>query len=121
MDFDTAVETCLSKCFKFRGRARRAEFWWFVLFCVAVAPLSLILDDLAGNHDEPVVFLIYILAMFLPVLAASVRRLHDRNLSGWWALLYLLPVWGWIPIAILCLLPGTQGANRFGPDHTFRV
>ncbi|MCY4642540.1 MAG: DUF805 domain-containing protein [Gammaproteobacteria bacterium] len=120
MDFDTALETCLSKYFTFSGRARRAELWWFVVFYVAVSPIVLMFDVFA-NFEGPILWTIFSFAMIAPFLAVSVRRLHDRNVSGWWMLLNLVPIVGIIPTLILFILPGTKGANRFGPDYTFSV
>jgi uncharacterized membrane protein YhaH (DUF805 family) len=58
----------------------------------------------------------YALLVFLPSLAVSVRRLHDRDLSGWWILIGLVPVLGAILLLVWSCMEGTQGDNRFGPD-----
>ena len=56
------------------------------------------------------------LALFLPGLAVSIRRLHDRDKSGWWVLLAFIPLIGAIILLIWFIMRGTQGPNRFGPD-----
>jgi uncharacterized membrane protein YhaH (DUF805 family) len=92
----------------FQGRARRADFWWFVLFyIVAVIVLSMIGQAIGGPAQFLVV--LFYLAVIVPYIAAGVRRMHDTNRSGWWLL---------VPIAniIFAASPGTVGDNRFGPD-----
>ena len=107
----------LRKYADFNGRARRTEFWLFFLFNVVVAGAAAILDWLAfgASGFSPVGALVS-LGLFIPNLAVSVRRLHDTERSGWWLLLWLLPVLGWIALFVFYLLPGTVGPNRFGPD-----
>jgi uncharacterized membrane protein YhaH (DUF805 family) len=78
MDFVTAIKTCLSKYAMFQGRAGRAEYWWWVLFSVLVNLVLSFVPPLNG---------IVAIALLLPGLAVSVRRLHDLNRSGWFLLL----------------------------------
>ena len=120
MEFLDAVRTCLfRKYFEFRGRASRAEYWWFVLF----GGLISVPADLTGS--DPVEYLVTGI-LFLPRLAVTVRRLHDTDRSGWWVLLSLV---GWIPgvrwwvVAVPTLVlvwfmveKGDAGANRHGPN-----
>jgi uncharacterized membrane protein YhaH (DUF805 family) len=102
--FVDAIKICFSKYADFNGRASRPEYWWFVLFSFIVSILTMAL---------PFVSLIAALALFLPSLAAAVRRLHDIDKSGWWLLLVLVPLAGLVIIYFLCQR-GTQGQNRFG-------
>ncbi|MCE2521705.1 MAG: DUF805 domain-containing protein [Rhodobacteraceae bacterium] len=90
----------------FSGCASRSEFWWFQLFCLLLlAALSQFLEPL---------YVIGQLLLFLPNLAAACRRLHDSGRSGWWLLLYLLPVIGWI-VLLIFLIQGTRPeGNKFG-------
>lgn len=115
MTFAEAVGTCLSKYADFDGRARRAEYWWFVLFSILGQLVLAVLDAivLRGAQILPTLF---VLALFLPALAVGARRLHDRDMSAWWLLLWLVPVIGPLLLLILFILPGTPGRNRFGPD-----
>ena len=96
-----AVKTCLRKYFDFKGRARRSEYWWFVLFLVIVyfvgsilmAFLSEMLSETLGIEPSKlaiVLLTVLMLAFVFPALAALTRRLHDTNRSGWWVALSAL-------------------------------
>lgn len=128
MNFATAVKTCLSKYVTFYGRAVRSEFWWFFLFTF-VGNMVLSWADIAlfgtvetgpgsiyGSTNMPILSGLFSLAMLLPGLAVSVRRLHDINRSGWWLLIALIPVIGVIVLIVFYATDGTRGDNRFGPD-----
>ena len=88
MDPVTAVKTCFKKYFDFKGRARRSEFWWFVLFVIIVSSALTFLSALVPAIGY--LSLAFSLAVIIPQFAALVRRLHDTNHSGWWALLMVL-------------------------------
>ena len=106
MDFKTAVTTCLQKFADFTGRARRSEYWWFFLFQVAViVVLSLIYTHLGTIAS---------LALLVPGLAAGARRLHDIGKSGWWMLIGLIPLIGWIILIVWGTQPGSQEPNAWG-------
>lgn len=103
----------------FSGRSRREEYWMFFLinFIVQIALFLMIYVFSAINVNPLVVIAMlltaaYYLAVFIPWLAVSVRRLHDTNRSGWWILTF--------PIVIILLvfyvLDGTPGANKYGPS-----
>lgn len=64
----------------------------------------------------PILGLVYSLATLIQGLALSVRRLHDRNMSGWWILIAFIPLIGSIVLLVFYVLPGTTGDNKFGPD-----
>jgi uncharacterized membrane protein YhaH (DUF805 family) len=128
MTFGQAVKTCFSKYVTFSGRAARSEFWWWALF-VFVTNMVLSWIDIAlfgttevapgsfsGSTDTPILSGIFGLAVLLPGLAVAVRRLHDRDKSGWWILIWLIPIVGWIILIVWYATEGTRGANRFGPD-----
>ena len=106
----------LKKYVVFSGRARRKEYWFFVLFNLMIAVIMLMLDILLGI---PVFYLIYVLATILPNLSVSVRRLHDTNRSGWWLLISLIPIVGIIVLLVFVSLEGTKGENRYGDDPIF--
>lgn len=121
MSFGEAIATCLRKYVVFRGRARRAEFWWFYLFTAAVAFVAAFVDALLfpGRVDSavgygPLTWMI-ILATFLPSLAVGARRLHDTDRAATWLLIGLVPVIGTIVLLVLYAQKGTPGPNRFGP------
>lgn len=121
MTFGQSIKTCFSKYAVFRGRASRSEFWWFNITLTLVAIILDTVSRLFPVSSTPemiflgISLLIY-LATLLPVLAVTVRRLHDRDFSGWWLLLVLIPLLGWLVLFIFMVLRGTEGENRFGPS-----
>ncbi len=113
MGFVAAVQRALIERYTtFTGRASRDEFWWFMLFQLIVAIAASVIDGALGS---PLLQLVVSLALLVPFIALVVRRLHDADRSGWWALLLLLPVIGLIALIVIGLTPGTAGENRFGP------
>ncbi len=113
MGFVAAVQRALIERYNtFTGRASRDEFWWFVLFVLLVWIAANVIDAALGS---PLLQLVVSLALLVPWLAVVVRRLHDADRSGWWALLLLLPVIGLIALIVIGLTRGTAGENRFGP------
>lgn len=113
MDFITAVKTCFGKFATFQGRAARSEYWFFTLF-LFLGQLVLGFVDMATGIG--VLGSIFILVCLIPTLAVTVRRLHDTDRSGWWALLMLIPLIGNIVLLIWFCARGTAGDNRFGGD-----
>ena len=105
-----AVTSVFRNFVNFNGRARRSEFWWFALF----AFLSQIILNFV-----PILGSIYSLALLLPSLAVTARRLHDTNRTAWWMLLYLVPILGIIVLAIMAL--AVLGVNAFDPFETSEV
>jgi uncharacterized membrane protein YhaH (DUF805 family) len=110
----------LKKYAVFSGRARRMEFWYFVLFNLVVYIVLSLIDTLLGTYNivSGVGLLsgIYSLAVLIPTLALWVRRLHDIDRTGWWLLINLIPLIGTIVLLVFALTPGTPGSNRYGPD-----
>ncbi len=111
--------TALKKYAVFRGRAQRSEYWFFVLFYTLIAIVLAIVDGVTGTYSRSagvgLLGGIFTLAMLVPSLAVSVRRLHDTDRSGWWLLIGLVPVIGVIVLIIFFVLDSQPGANRFGP------
>ncbi|WP_439448037.1 DUF805 domain-containing protein [Stenotrophomonas sp. ATs4] len=110
----------LKRYAQFSGRASRSEFWWFQLFIVLVSIPLYVLSFYAGYSGSQGLALVSTglsvmlwLAMIVPLIAVTVRRLHDTDRSGWWYLLLLVPFAGLI-VLVFMLLPSTQGSNRFG-------
>lgn len=117
MTFTEAVQVCLRKYAVLRGRARRSEYWWFVLFNL----LTAIVAALIGLAlDTSLVENVLGLALFVPSIAVGVRRLHDTGRSGWWTLLALVPVVGWIVLLVWAGQDGTPSDNQYGssPKHS---
>lgn len=112
----------------FSGRARRREYWFFMLFYAVFALVIVVLGLLfaAGsasltNMGEGigamgVIYTLYVLGNLLPGLAVSVRRLHDTGRSGWWLFIALVPGVGGIILLVFDLLDSQLGANQFGPN-----
>ena len=97
----------------FNGRARRSEYWYFTLANVIATVVLAVVDSVIGIQ---ILGSIYSLAVLVPGLAVAVRRLHDVNKSGWFYLLILLPVIGWIWLIVLFCTEGDKGTNEYGPD-----
>lgn len=104
----------------FTGRARRKEYWMFVLFNIIFAIIAMILDNVLGlawgELGYGPIYLLYALFVFIPGLAVAVRRLHDINKSGWMILVSLIPIIGAIWLLVLFVMDGTPGANQYGPN-----
>ncbi len=113
MGFSDSVGSCLSNYATFSGRAPRSEYWYFVLFQVLANMVANMIDYATGSH---LVGALTDLVLILPSLAVAVRRLHDIDKSGWWLLIGLIPVIGWLLVIYWACTKGTLGPNRFGPD-----
>ncbi|TWH99990.1 uncharacterized membrane protein YhaH (DUF805 family) [Luteimonas cucumeris] len=110
----------LKNYFNFQGRARRKEYWMFVLFNIIISIVLVFVDKATGTYDEQygagLIGGLYALAVLIPGIAVSVRRLHDRNKSGWWLLIGFVPLIGAIVLLVWFVIAGDQGSNRFGAD-----
>jgi uncharacterized membrane protein YhaH (DUF805 family) len=100
--------------FDFNGRARRAEFWWYMLVYFIIAVVLGVVQSILGIGS--VLTGLLAIALLLPNLGVGVRRLHDTNRSGWWILIGIIPIVGWILLIYWYVQPGTSGANEFGAD-----
>ena len=119
MGFAEAVKSCFDQYVGFSGRARRSEYWWFYLFAVLVFVVTTVLDVVIGTGFEGTGYgwltLVAALALLLPGLAVSIRRLHDTSRSGWWYLIGLVPfVGGIILLVFYCL--DSHPDNKYGPS-----
>ncbi|MCH9757729.1 MAG: DUF805 domain-containing protein [Proteobacteria bacterium] len=112
--------TALKKYAVFSGRARRKEYWLFMLLCFILNIAGSFIDVALGTFNAQtglgVVGLILLFAILLPSIAVSIRRLHDTDRSGWWFLIGFIPILGMIVLLIFACLDGTVGPNRFGED-----
>jgi uncharacterized membrane protein YhaH (DUF805 family) len=110
----------LKKYAVFSGRSRRMEYWYFVLFNIIVSIVLGVIDGLLGTSGSyagaGLLSGIYGLAVLIPSLAVTVRRLHDIDRSGWWILIALVPLIGVIVLLVFALLEGTPGDNQYGPN-----
>jgi uncharacterized membrane protein YhaH (DUF805 family) len=125
MNMMDAVKAVYGKYFDFSGRAIRPEYWWYFLFSFFVSAVIAIAEGpstvMIGNnwftvsYGSGILSNIWSLFNFIPAIAVSVRRLHDLDKSGWWLLIGLVPLIGWIILIVWFASRGTPGANRFGP------
>lgn len=104
----------------FNGRARRKEYWMFVLFNIIFAFIAIVLDNLMGLTIGEIgygpLYGLYALIVLIPGLAVGVRRLHDTGKSGWMMLLVFIPLIGGIWLLVLMIMEGDQGDNQYGPN-----
>lgn len=105
----------------YQGRINRAKFWAAIGVFLVGALVAAIIDNVLGttiaNVPYGYVYILYSIAMLYCVFSVYAKRWHDRDKSGWWSLICLVPVIGAIWFLIECgILPGTQGLNRYGPD-----
>ena len=106
MTFTQSIQICFSKYVDFNGRAKRPEYWWFFLFLFSLGAVTGAISEVLNG--------IVALATLLPSLAVGARRLHDTNRSGWWQLLWIIPVIGWIVVIIFLAEEGKSTDNQFG-------
>ena len=115
MTMATAIKTVLGKYVTFSGRAGRSEFWYYALFQFVLLCVAGVLESIARGLGS-VLWSIVILALFLPSLGVTVRRLHDTDRTGWWVLLGIVPIIGTLVLLIFYCSEGTLGPNRYGED-----
>ena len=131
MTFMESVQTCIKQKYAaFSGRASRSEYWWFFLFTVLGGIVLSLIDGVLGTtigynqiiagkivHQEiGIIDALFQLAMLVPAIAVSVRRLHDTDRSGWFYLLIFIPIIGPVVLIVFFIQQGTNGRNRFGDD-----
>ena len=126
MNFVEAVKSGYQNYVNFSGRSQRSAFWWWVLFQVVVSIVigavegggSSTMNDgmMSASYNAGPIGIIWSLANLLPGIAISVRRMHDIDKSGWWVLIDLIPLVGFIIYLVWACQKGTTGDNRFGAD-----
>lgn len=104
----------LKKYAVFNGRARRAEYWMFFLFNLIIAFVLGFVEGLVGGPG--VIGLLYSLAVLIPGIAVSARRLHDTDRSGWWLLIAFVPLIGAIVLLVFMIQDSQSGQNRYGAN-----
>ena len=114
MSFTEAIGSGFGKYVDFSGRSSRSEFWWWTLFAIIGSVVFSVLDALIGTVS--ILYLLFALAIFLPGLAVTVRRLHDVGRSGWWYFIGFIPIIGTIVLLVWWVRAGDDGENRFGAN-----
>jgi uncharacterized membrane protein YhaH (DUF805 family) len=112
---------CLTKKYAcFSGRARRQEYWLFVLFNIIAGIIVGVISGVLVSVTNVTAFAflgtIYNLAVLIPGFAVLFRRLHDIGKSGWWWLIAFIPLFGWIVLIVFCCLDSQPGENQYGPN-----
>ena len=121
MTFNQAVSSVLlNKYATFSGRARRSEYWWWYLFVTIVFLVASVIDraigftysdlTIGGGWLATIAWIVFL----VPNLAVAVRRLHDTGRSGWWLLIGLVPLIGWIVLLYFFVLD-SENDNQYGP------
>lgn len=110
----------LKKYAVFSGRARRKEYWFFVLFNIIISIVLGVIDGVTGSFSPEagmgLLGGIYTLAVLIPGIAVSVRRLHDTERSGWWLLIALVPLIGAIVLLVFMVQDSKPGQNQYGAN-----
>ena len=117
MTFTEAVKSVFSKYATFSGRARRKEYWYFVLFNMVVSiVIGMLARAIGGENLERTLTGIWSIAVLIPGLAVVWRRLHDIGKSGGWWFLVFVPLVGWIILLIWFCQDSQPGENQYGPN-----
>ena len=110
----------LKKYAVFSGRARRKEYWFFVLFNIIIALALTFIDFSTGLYDVEfeigLLSSLYSLAVLVPSIAVTIRRLHDTGRTGWWFLIAFVPIIGAIVLLVFMVFDSTLGDNQYGPN-----
>lgn len=114
MGFVEAVKTGMAKYAVFTGRARRSEYWWFYLFFILAYLAGFVIDIVIGN-EIPIFAYTIMLALLLPELAVTVRRLHDTGRSAWSLLIAFIPIVGGIWLLVATVRDSEPSDNQYGP------
>ncbi|WP_430404572.1 DUF805 domain-containing protein [Hyphomonas sp.] len=127
----TYFTRALTKNFaQFHGRARRSEYWGYVLFATIFYFVALIIDVFLSlafyGTDQygdpiilPILFIVFILYNILPSISITVRRLHDQDLSGWMYLISLIPYIGGLILLVFMILDSKPAPNKHGPSPKY--
>ena len=113
MNFGEAIKSGFDNYVTFSGRAARSEYWYWILFSALANLVGGIVDGALGTTG--LIDIVISLALLLPGVAVSVRRLHDLDRTGWWVLLAFTGI-GIILLIVWYCMKGTTGSNRFGAD-----
>ena len=119
LNFFEAIKICLRKYFVIKGRASRSEYWFLQLLFTPLAMYVGFWSDpvSAGTIDPPPLYIlstIIVILLFIPSITSQIRRFHDKDKSGWFIFINIIPLVGWLIALVMLLDKGTPGKNRFG-------
>ena len=117
------IET-MKKTFNFSDRSRRKEYWMFMLIATLLMLAFTLVDAFAGlelAEDVGILSTLFSLILIIPSLSVTFRRLHDTGKSGWWILISLIPIIGWIVLLVFTVQDSENGVNRFGSNPKMAV
>ncbi len=104
----------LKKYAMFSGRSRRTEYWMFTLFNIIISVVLSVVDGVVGTMG--ILSMVYFIAILVPSLAVSIRRLHDTDRSGWWLLVGLIPFVGAIILLVFMVQDSQPSQNQYGEN-----
>ena len=107
------LDVIKNKYAQFDGRARREEYWMYFLFYILI---YIAISVVGYVLHMKFLATIFSLGLLIPTIAVAARRLHDINRSGWWQLLALIPIIGWIIVLIWYMTDSDSGSNQYGPN-----
>ncbi len=113
VSFSQAIQMGFNNYVNFNGRSSRSEYWWWCLFTFIIGA---VLGAINGWVNIQWLIGLVNLALLLPGLGLSVRRLHDINKSGWWIFIALIPLVGAILLIYWFVQPSNPGDNQYGPE-----
>ena len=123
------ISSVLANYQNFDGRASRSEFWYFTIFAISAGFVAQGFDRMIGTEMQTpegdvyggILTFLLLISLLIPSVAVATRRLHDLNRSGWRQLIVLIPVAGWMLLAVWYSSRGTIGPNRYGDEPTHFV
>lgn len=111
-----ALKDGFARYVDFRTRSTRSQYWWWTLWMIVLSFGAALIDVMLTLGDSGPVNLLLSLATFLPSIAVGIRRLHDIGRTGWWFLIVLVPVIGWIVLIVFYCTKSQEGPNNWGPE-----
>lgn len=114
VSFPTAVKLAFKNYFNFSDRSSRSEYWFFVLFIFLLEIASFFLVTILPADTSAVITIVLYILYIIPSISVAVRRLHDIDMRGWWILIGVIPVIGWVFLLIMHCREGNIKENRFG-------
>lgn len=112
--FMGALKDGFARFVDFKTRSTRSQFWWFMLWSVIFNIAALTVDVALGFGEDGPVGLLAVVVLVLPVVAVTIRRLHDIGRTGWWVLIQLIPLIGSIVLIVFGCTKSEESANQWG-------